>query len=149
MDAVLRTAAIYLVLLVIFRMAGRRALSEITTFDFVLLLVIGEATQQALLGNDFSVTGAMITIVTLVVVDILFGKLKKYVKGAENFIDGTPVVLVENGEMLPEKMREADISRADIMLSARNNQGIVDLAEIKFAILERNGHISIIAKNSP
>ncbi|WLI78716.1 DUF421 domain-containing protein [Kosakonia sp. H02] len=148
MDMVLRAVAIYLVLMVVFKIAGRRALLQMTSFDLILLLIISEATQQALLGNDFSVTGAALTIITLVVVDILFGTLKKYVKGAENFIDGTPVVLVENGEMLAENMREADITRDDIMLSARNNQGIVSLAEIKFAILERNGHISIIPKSS-
>ncbi|AGN87363.1 MULTISPECIES: DUF421 domain-containing protein [Enterobacteriaceae] len=148
MDMVLRAIAIYLVLMVVFKIAGRRALLQMTSFDLILLLIISEATQQALLGNDFSVTGAALTIITLVVVDILFGTLKKYVKGAENLIDGTPVVLVENGQMLENKMREADITRDDIMVSARNNQGIADLAEIKFAILERNGHISIIPKNS-
>ncbi|ANR78525.1 hypothetical protein BBB57_09790 [Kosakonia sacchari] len=147
MDMVLRAIAIYLVLMVVFKIAGRRALLQMTSFDLILLLIISEATQQALLGNDFSVTGAALTIITLVVVDILFGTLKKYVKGAENLIDGTPVVLVENGQMLENKMREADITRDDIMVSARNNQGIADLAEIKFAILERNGHISIIPKN--
>lgn len=146
MDMVLRAIAIYLVLMVVFKIAGRRALLQMTSFDLILLLIISEATQQALLGNDFSVTGAALTIITLVVVDILFGTLKKYVKGAENLIDGTPVVLVENGQMLENKMREADITRDDIMVSARNNQGIADLAEIKFAILERNGHISIIPK---
>ncbi|CAI8724615.1 DUF421 domain-containing protein [Kosakonia quasisacchari] len=148
MDMVLRAIAIYLVLMVVFKIAGRRALLQMTSFDLILLLIISEATQQALLGNDFSVTGAALTIITLVVVDILFGTLKKYVKGAENLIDGTPVVLVENGQMLENKMREADITRDDIMLSARNNQGIADLVEIKFAILERNGHISIVPKNS-
>lgn len=148
MDMVLRAIAIYLVLMVVFKIAGRRALLQMTSFDLILLLIISEATQQALLGNDFSVTGAALTIITLVVVDILFGTLKKYVKGAENLIDGTPVVLVENGQMLENKMREADITRDDIMVSARNNLGIADLAEIKFAILERNGHISIIPKNS-
>lgn len=148
MDMVLRAIAIYLVLMVVFKIAGRRALLQMTSFDLILLLIISEATQQALLGNDFSVTGAALTIITLVVVDILFGTLKKYVKGAENLIDGTPVVLVENGQMLENKMREADITRDDIMVSARNNQGIAELAEIKFAILERNGHISIIPKNS-
>ncbi|WBU48466.1 DUF421 domain-containing protein [Kosakonia pseudosacchari] len=148
MDMVLRAIAIYLVLMVVFKIAGRRALLQMTSFDLILLLIISEATQQALLGNDFSVTGAALTIITLVVVDILFGTLKKNVKGAENLIDGTPVVLVENGQMLENKMREADITRDDIMVSARNNQGIADLAEIKFAILERNGHISIIPKNS-
>lgn len=148
MDMVLRAVAIYLILMVVFKIAGRRALLQMTSFDLILLLIISEATQQALLGNDFSVTGAALTIITLVVVDILFGKIKEYFKGAENLIDGTPVVLVENGEWLAGKMKEADISPDDIMLSARNNQGIVDLADIKFAILERNGHISIIPKSS-
>ena len=105
MDMVLRAVAIYLVLMVVFKIAGRRALLQMTSFDLILLLIISEATQQALLGNDFSVTGAALTIITLVVVDILFGKLKKYVTGAEHFIAGPPVVLVENGEMRPEKMR--------------------------------------------
>ncbi|WP_039055467.1 YetF domain-containing protein [Enterobacter sp. Bisph1] len=146
MDMVLRAVAIYLVLMVVFKIAGRRTLLQMTSFDLILLLIISEATQQALLGSDFSVTGASLTIITLVGVDIIFGNLKKYVKGAENLIDGTPVVLVENGQMLENKMREADISRDDILMSARNNQGIAELAEIKFAILERNGHISIIPK---
>ena len=66
MESVLRAAALYAFLLVLFRITGRRALSEITTFDFVLLLVIGEATQQALLGDDFSVINAFVVIATLV-----------------------------------------------------------------------------------
>ncbi len=70
MDAVLRAGAIYLVLLLIFRITGKRSLAQITTFDFVLLLVIGEATQQALLGNDFSITNAVIVIVTLLGLDL-------------------------------------------------------------------------------
>ena len=71
MDSVLRAAAIYLVLLVLFRVAGRRTLSEMTSFDFVLLLVIGEATQQALLGEDFSLIHVVLVIVTLIMLDVL------------------------------------------------------------------------------
>lgn len=78
MDMVFRALAIYLFLVVVFKVAGRRALLQMTSFDLILLLIISEATQQALLGQDFSVTGAMITITTLVVVDILFGLMKKY-----------------------------------------------------------------------
>ena len=64
MDSVLRAAAIYLVLMVLFKIAGRRSLAELTTFDLVLLMVIGEATQQALLGDDFSLTNALLVIAT-------------------------------------------------------------------------------------
>ena len=88
-----------------------------------------------------------LTIITLVTVDILFGYLKKYINNAEDMIDGAPVILVEHGQMLRGKMKEADITYDDIMVSARNNQGIDKLDDIKYAILERNGHISIIAKS--
>lgn len=144
MDMVLRAIAIYLILMVVFKIAGRRALLQMTSFDLILLLIISEATQQALLGDDFSVTGAMLTIVTLIVVDMLFGLIKKYLPGADDFLDNTPVILVENGYLFQDKMKKADISCDDILLTARVDHGITRLAEIKFAILERNGHISII-----
>ena len=130
MDMVFRALAIYLFLVIVFKVAGRRALLQMTSFDLILLLIISEATQQALLGEDFSVTGAMITITTLVVV--------------ENILDGTPVILVENGVPLADKLKKVDVSCDDILVSARQNHGITELKEIKYAILERNGHISII-----
>ncbi|CDL13272.1 FIG00732141: hypothetical protein [Klebsiella pneumoniae IS46] len=77
MEMVLRAAAIYLILLIIFKIAGRRTLMQLTNFDLILLLIISEATQQAMLSTDYSVTGSMLTIVTLVSIDILFGYIKK------------------------------------------------------------------------
>ncbi|UAN33761.1 YetF domain-containing protein [Enterobacter sp. JBIWA005] len=144
MDMVFRALAIYLFLVVVFKVAGRRALLQMTSFDLILLLIISEATQQALLGQDFSVTGAMITITTLVVVDIIFGLMKKYSTPVENILDGTPVILVENGVPLADKLKKVDVSCDDILVSARQNNGITEISQIKYAILERNGHISII-----
>ena len=144
MDMVFRALAIYLFLVVVFKVAGRRALLQMTSFDLILLLIISEATQQALLGQDFSVTGAMITITTLVVVDIIFCLMKKYFSPVENILDGTPVILVENGVPLADKLKKVDVSCDDILVSARQNNGITELSEIKYAILECNGHISII-----
>lgn len=148
MEMILRAVAIYLILLVLFKIAGRRALLQMTSFDLILLLIISEATQQALLGDDFSVTGAMLTIITLVVVDMLFGMVKKYISGAESAIDGSPVILVVHGELQNEKLKKVDVSCDDILVSARQNHGITTLEEIKYAILERNGHISIIPEES-
>ena len=148
MEMILRAVAIYLILLVVFKIAGRRALLQMTSFDLILLLIISEATQQALLGNDFSVTGAMLTIVTLVVIDMLFGVLKKYIHGAESVLDGSPVILVSHGELQNDKLKKVDLSCDDILVSARQNHGITELKEIKYAILERNGHISIIPEES-
>lgn len=144
METVLRAASMYLLLLVVLKIAGRRTLMEMTSFDLILLLIISEATQQALLGNDFSVTGASLTIITLVVVDILFGMLKARFPRLDMLIDGTALILVENGGLLPERARKAGISEEDILNSARSTAGLERLDQIKFAILEKNGKISII-----
>lgn len=144
MEMVLRALAIYLILLVVFKIVGRRALLQMTSFDLILLLIISEATQQALLGNDFSITGAMLTIVTLVVIDIVFGFIKKQMNGAESALDGSPVILLDHGEPLMEKMKMVDVSLDDILVAARQSQGITEPVKIKYAILERNGHISVI-----
>ena len=141
---VFRALAIYLFLVVVFKVAGRRALLQMTSFDLILLLIISEATQQALLGQDFSVTGAMITSTALVVVDIIFGLMKKYFSPVENILDGTPVILVENGVPLADKLKKVDVSCDDVLVPARQNNGINEISQIKYAILERNGHISII-----
>jgi uncharacterized membrane protein YcaP (DUF421 family) len=77
LESVLRAAAIYLFLVLLFRITGKRLLASITTFDFVLLLIIGEATQQALLGDDFSVTNAFVVVGTLVALNLLLDSLKR------------------------------------------------------------------------
>lgn len=143
METVLRAASMYLLLMVVLKIAGRRTLLEMTSFDLILLLIISEATQQALLGNDFSVTGASLTIITLIVVDILFGMVKSRFPRVDRLIDGTAMILVEEGEVLSGRARRAGISIDDIMTAARS-QGLERFDQIKFAILEKNGKISII-----
>lgn len=148
METVFRAAGIYFVLLIVFRIAGRRALLQMTSFDLILLLIISEATQQALLGDDFSVTGAALTIITLIVLDISLGFIKKKTTWVDYMLDGSPVILVEYGKPVGEKLRKTGITVDDIMVSARTNQGIHELSKIKFAILEKNGHISIISTDN-
>ena len=144
METVLRAASMYLLLMIVLKIAGRRTLLEMTSFDLILLLIISEATQQALLGNDFSVTGASLTIITLIVVDILFGMMKARFPRLDRLIDGTALILVEHGHLLPERARRAGISEDDILNTARSSAGLERLDQIKFAILEKNGKISII-----
>ncbi len=146
MDSVLRAAAIYLVVLVVFRLAGRRTLSELTTFDFVLLLIIGEATQQALLGDDFSIVNAMVVIVSLVVFDIALSLLKNKSRCLSKLIDGEPMIIVEHGQVLERRIRKARIDEGDILEAARHSQGLERIDQIKFAILEKDGKISIIPR---
>lgn len=145
MDAVLRAGAIYLALLILFKLAGRRSLAQLSTFDFVLLLIIGEATQQALLGEDFSVTNAVLVIVTLIVLDVGASLLKRRSERLAQLLDGTPTVVVEDGVPLQWRLDKARMTLEDVMESAREN-GLERLEQIRYAIIERNGKISIIQR---
>lgn len=144
MDMVLRAACMYLFLMVVLKIAGRRTLLQMTSFDFILLLIISEATQQALLGDDFSLFGAFITIGTLIAIDILFSMLKDKVPAADLVLDGSPVILIENGKTLDKRMVQLRISLEDVMEVARQEQGLERASQIKYAILETNGKISVI-----
>lgn len=146
METVLRALGVYFFLLVVFRVAGKRAVAEITTFDFVLLLIIGEATQQALIGNDFSLTTAWLLIATLVGVDIAISLVKQRFRAVERWIDGCPLLLVDEGRFLRDRMNRCRIDEADIMHAARELHGLERLDQIRYAVLERSGGITIIPK---
>ena len=146
MDAVLRATVVYLFLLLVFRIAGRRMLSETTTFDLVLLLIIAEATQQGLLGNDYSVTNAFLVIITLIGIEIALNALKRRSARVEKWIDGVPSIIIEDGRPLRDRMEKARIDEQDILAAARTGHGLERMDQIKYAVLERNGNISIIPK---
>lgn len=144
MDSVIRAVAIYFALLIIFKFAGRRSLSELTIFDFVLLLIIGEATQQALLGDDFSITNAVLVIITLIAVDVLFSRIKWRWPAFDLWLEGSPTIVVENGAPIEGRLKAVRLRVEDILETAREKQGLERLDQIKFAIIEKNGKISII-----
>jgi uncharacterized membrane protein YcaP (DUF421 family) len=145
-NPVLRGIGIYLFLLLIFRVSGKRTLSQVTTFEFVLLLVIGEATQQALLGEDFSVTNALILIATLVGIDHLLSKLKEKYRSFDEITGGVPLIVVDKGKILPDRMKKVRVDEEDILEAARSLHGLERMDQIKYAVVERNGDISIIPK---
>jgi uncharacterized membrane protein YcaP (DUF421 family) len=144
MHAVLRSVAVYLFVLVVFRISGKRSLSQMTTFDFILLLIIGEATQQALLGNDFSVINACVVIATLMTLDILFSWLERRLPSLGRAVESLPVVVVENGKLLQQRAEHEGITLAEILAAGRERHGLERLEQFKYAILERHGGISVI-----
>ena len=146
MDAVLRAAAVYVVLLLVFRIAGRRTLAEMTPLNLVLVFIISEATQQALLGQDFSITNAVLVIVTLLFLDIIMSLAKDRSRTFEKLIDGVPTIIVADGQPLTERMRKARVDEQDVMEAARRLHGIERLDQIKYAVLEVSGGISVIPR---
>ncbi|HEV7330567.1 MAG TPA: YetF domain-containing protein [Flavisolibacter sp.] len=144
MNPVLRGVAVYVFILLIFRIMGKRTLSEATTFDLVLLLIISEVTQNALVGDDFSITTAAILITTLMGMDLLLTLLKRPFKGFELVTEGVSLIIVEHGRPLKTRMDKAKVDEEDIMSSARLNFGLERMDQIKYAVLEKDGSISII-----
>ncbi len=147
MDSVLRSVAVYLFVLVVFRVSGKRSLSQITMFDFVLLLIIGEATQQALLGADTSMTNACVVIGTLVTLDAAMSWLETRYKWFGKVVSGLPVVVVKHGKMLDAADREG-VTENEILAEGREKQGLERLEQYKYAILERHGGISVIPEEN-
>lgn len=147
METVIRSAVIYLFLLLMFRIAGKRSLAQITTFDFVLLLIISEAVQQAMITNDYSITNAVLVVITLVGLDIFIARLKQRSKLVGKLVDSTPLILIENGKPLRDRMGKVSVDDSDVMAKARELQGIASMDEIEYAILERSGGITIIPKS--
>ena len=146
MDIVLRGLTIYVFLLLVFRISGKRTLADATTFDVALLLIIAEATQQAMLGDDFSVTNAMVLIVTLVGMDIMLAAWKQYSPKVAKVLEDVPLVIVEDGKPIRERMDKVHVDDADVMVAARELQGLERMDQVKYAVLEANGDISIVPK---
>ena len=146
MDTILRTVAVYVSLLVLFRLAGKRAMAETDTFDFVILLIISEATQQALVGDDFSLMTSFVVITTLIGCGILLAAVKHRSQAASRLLDGLPVVLIQDGVLLQDRMDKLKVDRDDILEAAREQEGLATLDEIRYAVLERHGQISIIPR---
>jgi uncharacterized membrane protein YcaP (DUF421 family) len=148
MESIIRGAVVYLFLLLVFRLAGKRTLSEATPFDLVLLLIISETTQQAMVDNDHSMTNGALLILSLLGIDILLSILKQHVSWLDPVLDGTPVVIVKDGQLLQDRMDRERVDLSDILEAARLERGIEKLEQIHLAVLERGGKISIIPRTA-
>lgn len=146
MESVFRGAAVYFILLVVLRFSGRRTLAQMTPFDLVLILIVAETTQQALLGDDFSVTNAAILIITLCAIDIALSYVKRSSPRIATWLDGRPTLLIADGVLDERALKKARMGREDVLEAARQLHGLENLGQVKHAILEADGDISIIPR---
>lgn len=144
MEIILRAIGIYVFLLVIFRLLGKRSLSSLSAFDFILFLIISEAIQNALVDEDKSVVMGITVVLTFLMLDLGLSILKRRFNGFERLTEGVPLILVERGNVIEEHMTKARVTHSDILQTARETQGIERMNQIKYAVLEITGAISII-----
>ena len=144
MDIVLRATAMFAFLYILIRLLGKRELGQMTPFELVLLIVMGDLIQQGVTHNDFSLTGGLLAISTFAFWALVLSWTTYLFPKAKDLLDGTPRVIVRDGELIEENMRRDRLTR-DEVLSEMRLAGIGRLSEVAWAILEPQGKISFIA----
>jgi uncharacterized membrane protein YcaP (DUF421 family) len=145
MDLVFRAAAIFCFLFLITRVVGRRELSSLEPFDIILLVVIGDLVQQGVTQSDYSVTGAMTVIATFSALTVFVSWISFRYRRLRLALDGQPIVLVMDGEVIEGNLRRERMTVDELEAEARLQQA-ESLDDVKLAVLETGGNISVIPK---
>ena len=146
MDLVIRATVVFFFIFLVTRVAGRRELSTLQPFDLILLVVLGDLVQQGITQSDQSVTGTLIVISTITLLSVAVSWVSFRSSKVRVMTEGEPIVLVQDGDLIERNLRRERITRGDIEEEARQQQ-VTSLSEIRWAILELNGSISVIPKS--
>jgi uncharacterized membrane protein YcaP (DUF421 family) len=145
MDIALRAIALYVFVFAVMRVLGRRELSRLAPFDLVLLIVLGDAIQQGLTQTDYSVTGAMIAVATMALLQVASSYGSFRLPRVRRVLQGDPLVVLQDGRLIERNLRRERLTAADVAEEARQQQ-IGSLENVQWAVLEPNGRISFIQK---
>ena len=143
MTIVLRAAVAYFILLFALRLIGRRTASMMSPIDLIVLFLYAGSTITAVLGDDHSMTGALSAVGTIGLMHLLVSWLKRRSDVVGRIVDGTPVVIFEHGAWQEDRMRRLRILESDVMAAARQS-GLMRLEQVRYAVVERDGKVSII-----
>lgn len=147
MDVVLRATVMFGIVFLLLRLMGKRELAEMTPFEFAMLVAIGDLLQQGVTHNDFSLTGATLAITTFAFWTLVMTMLSYKSKRAEKWLDGEPAVIVQSGRFLRPALRRNRLTVAEIEGEMRL-AGIAHVEDVSWAVLETNGKISFIERDS-
>jgi len=146
-EKVLRSVVVYLFLLAAFRLAGKRTLGQMTAFDLVVLLIISNVVQNALIGNDNSLGGGLIGATTILVLNAIVAWITFRYKRVERIVEHSPTVIVRHGRILRDSLRRERLSLAELR-SALRTQGVMSLQDVRYVILEEDGKLSVISRRA-
>jgi uncharacterized membrane protein YcaP (DUF421 family) len=146
MDIVLRGIVVFIFLFVLVRVMGRRELSSLEPFDLILLIILGDAVQQGLTQDDYSLTGSLLAVGTIAILQVGTSFVNFHVPRLRPLLDGEPIVIVQDGREIERNMRRERLTSEDLAEAARKN-GIAKLDEVAWAVMETSGEISFIKKS--
>ncbi len=145
MDLVLRTAYVFVLILLVTRAVGRRELSSMEPFDLILLVVIGDLVQQGVTQSDYSLTGATTVIVTMATLVVATAWISFRVKWLRPLLEGEPTLLIADGRILERNLRRQRMTLGELRAEARQ-QSIGSLSDVRYAVLETNGRVSFVTR---
>lgn len=146
MSTVVRMVILYVTIVAALRIMGKREFSQLSPLELVTLLLIPEIASQAILGEDFSMTNALIALATLFGLVFVMAVLRFHFRGFNRLVEGTPTVLVHDGKIYSKNMELERISEGEIF-GEMHKAGIVDLADVEWVILETDGRLAVVPKH--
>ncbi|MCL4540759.1 MAG: DUF421 domain-containing protein [Chloroflexi bacterium] len=147
-DLVLRCVVIYLLLLFGLRLAGKREIGQFALFDLVVILLVANAVQPAMTGPDSSLLGGAIIIATLLLLNFVVSRLRRENTFFRNLIEPHPTVLAQDGHWIQSALQREDVD-TDEAEAALREHGVASIQDVKLAVLELDGTISVVTKNDP
>ena len=145
-EFIVRGVAVYLFLLVLLRVTGKRQVGQLSPFDLVLLLVLSNAVQNSMNGGDNSLVGGMVSAATLVALNFVLGFVTLRSKKLEALIEGRPQVLIHNGQLFEDVLASAQLTHHELQAALRQ-AGCSSVNEVRTAVLENNGAISVVKRD--
>jgi uncharacterized membrane protein YcaP (DUF421 family) len=139
-----RSLVVYAVVLVGLRAGGRRELGQLTPFDLVVVLLIANAVQNAMVGPDTSLEGGLVAAVTLLVANAGVARLRMRSARVRQLVEGVPVVLVQHGELVAANLAREGITEQEVEAAIREHGEVGDLSEVALAVLETDGSVSVV-----
>ncbi len=146
-DIVIRTVAVYFVILVGLRLSGKREIGQMTVFDLVVLLLLANSVQSAMLGPDQSLTGGIVAAAVLLTINGLMARLRLRWPRLRRIVEGSPTLLILRGQVIQDHLRREGLDRQNLEAALREH-GVVDLADVEMAVLEIDGSISVVPAGS-
>ncbi len=146
MDVVIRAAILYFLILLLTRAMGRREVAEMSSFELIVLVVMGDLIQQGVTQEDYSITGAVLALGTMALLSLAISYIGFKWPKVDEVVEGVPAVVFHDGKVLEEVLRTQRV-RVDDLLGAAREQGIGDLDELDFAVLEPDGAFSFVRRD--
>jgi uncharacterized membrane protein YcaP (DUF421 family) len=147
-EKIVRSLVVYLFLLVMFRLLGKREVAQMTVFDLIVLLILSNVLQNAMIGPDNSVIGGLIGASSILAMNWLVGRAAFSSRWFERTVEGVPILLVHGGQLIDQNMRRVGISREELLSDLRS-EGVFSLQDVRAAVLEPSGKLSVLKSDGP